>query len=96
MNKNENDLYMHPQSGDIQTYADWLEDSKEWEGDVASQLATLFSVEYKYRFDDSTGKVYKFSDGHRCYVYIGSYLAYGINPRMSDKAKERKVTSDRS
>jgi hypothetical protein len=36
--------YMHPQSGWVQSMADWVDDSEEWEGDIKAQLATLLPV----------------------------------------------------
>lgn len=36
--------YMHPQSGDVQRWSDWKDDSLEWEGDIDAQLATLIPV----------------------------------------------------
>jgi hypothetical protein len=36
--------YMHPQSGSVQSMADWVDDSEEWEGDIKAQLATLLPV----------------------------------------------------
>jgi energy-converting hydrogenase A subunit M len=46
---NVTDLFMHPQSGDIQSMSDWIEDSKDWEGDIPSQLATLLPVDDQYQ-----------------------------------------------
>jgi hypothetical protein len=36
--------YMHPQSGWVQSMADWVADSEEWEGDIKALLATLLPV----------------------------------------------------
>lgn len=36
--------YMHPQTGAVQTGADWLADCADWEGDLESQLRSLILV----------------------------------------------------
>ena len=41
------------------------------------------------RFDDAYGKVYE-REGD-AYVFIGTYLAYGINADMSDSEKQSIV-----
>jgi len=38
-------LYAHPQSGDIQTLGEWIDDSADWHGDIPEQLATLIEVD---------------------------------------------------
>lgn len=37
-------LYAHPQTGDLQTLQEWIEDSTDWEGDIPSQISTLIRV----------------------------------------------------
>jgi hypothetical protein len=38
-------LYAHPQSGDLQTLQEWIDDSAGWHGDIAAQLATLIEAD---------------------------------------------------
>ena len=45
----------------------------------------------KYRFDDAYGKVYEYDEGACAYIYIGSYLAFGITAKMSEKKQISKV-----
>lgn len=45
----------------------------------------------KYRFDNAYEKVYRYSKENHAYIYIGSYIAYGITKKMSYKQAVKKV-----
>jgi hypothetical protein len=36
--------WAHPQTGEVQTKADWVDDSLDWDGDIEAQLNTLIAV----------------------------------------------------
>ena len=44
-----------------------------------------------YRFDNSTESVYVLDKNRHAYEYIGTYIAYGITARMTERRKCRKV-----
>ena len=46
-----------------------------------------------YRFDDNTQKVYCFDINFNDYVFIGSYLMFGIFADMPDAMKTNIVNS---
>ena len=48
----------------------------------------------KYRFDDAYEKVYEYDEAAQAYVFCGSYLAYGINSKMSEEEQLRIVEND--
>lgn len=48
----------------------------------------------QYRFDDAYGKVYEYSEEHKAYLFIGTYLAYGIKANMREKTKVRLVEEE--
>ena len=45
----------------------------------------------RYRFDDAYGNLYEYDEDARGYVFIGSYLAFGINKNMSESEQIRIV-----
>lgn len=51
--------------------------------------------EQKYRFDSQTREVYELMDDKHAYIYIGSYLIFGLRPGMSYEIKVKRVESVR-
>jgi len=45
----------------------------------------------KYRFDDAYSKVYEYDEECNAYIFVGSYIAYGINAKMSEEEKTHIV-----
>ena len=45
----------------------------------------------KYRFDDAYERVYVYDNEAACYLHAGTYLAYGIDSKMSDDEKAAKI-----
>ena len=39
----------------------------------------------KYRFDDAYSAVYEYDGDSNAYIYIGSYLAYGLDASMTEE-----------
>ena len=46
----------------------------------------------QYRFDNAYSSVYEYNNEQQAYIYIGSYLQYGIKSNMRDTTKIRLVT----
>jgi len=44
-----------------------------------------------YRFDNAYGKVYKYDNEAKGYIFRGSYHAYGLTADMPDAEKIREV-----
>lgn len=38
------EMFMNPMTGSVDTWENWILDSKNWEGDIEAQLATLIQV----------------------------------------------------
>lgn len=49
----------------------------------------------EYRFDDAYEKIYEYDNKARAYLFIGTYLAYGINAPMSDDVKVAAIDRDK-
>jgi hypothetical protein len=45
----------------------------------------------KYRFDNAYQKVYEYDSDQKAYLFIGTYVAFGITSRMSEKKKTQIV-----
>lgn len=45
----------------------------------------------QYRFDDAYESVYVYDDEAKCYLHVGTYLAYGIDKKMSETEKLKIV-----
>jgi len=48
----------------------------------------------KWRFDDSTESVYRYSREHAAYIYHCSYVAIAIKHTDTESAKERKANDE--
>jgi hypothetical protein len=48
----------------------------------------------KYRFDDAYQKVYEYDPGQKAYLFVGTYLVFGITSKMSHKKKVSRVEGD--
>ena len=46
----------------------------------------------RFRFDNAYGKVFEFDKSQDAYVFVGTYIAFGINSKMSDDQKKEIVT----
>lgn len=47
----------------------------------------------RYRFDDAYEKVFEYDAGAKGYVFIGSYIAFDINTKMSE-AEQTQIVED--
>lgn len=45
----------------------------------------------RYRIDDVYEKVYEYDEDQNAYVFIGSFLSFGITKKMSTKKKIEKI-----
>ena len=48
----------------------------------------------KYRFDDTYQKVYEYDNEGKCYLFVGTYFAFGISASMPTNKKIRIVTEE--
>lgn len=60
-------------------------------GAERSYIRHMETTQNKYRFDNAYGKVYEYSSAHGAYVFLGSYLQFGISARNREVTKIRKV-----
>lgn len=45
----------------------------------------------RYRIDDAYEKVYEYNEDQNAYIFIGSFLSFGITKKMSTKKQIEKI-----